>query len=220
MNDNYLIEKLKSKFIEEGNSAFLKLPELLYEYEEEYRKNFTGKDPNQGWKSVKGKTLEKLIAYIITEQIRDLGLQIYDGRKLSRNIKNSDAVFNEIKRQISIDFGKFGMHLPDADLIVYDPKKNKVKAIISIKASLRERIAQAAYWKLKLVHNVHTEKIKFFLATIDSDNDFSPKREKNITKSRAVAESELDCVFVLNENFKDTRAKVKSLIEIKKNLGG
>jgi type II restriction enzyme len=42
------------------------------------------------------------------------------------------------------------MHLPDVDLIIFDPSDGDVFALVSIKLTLRERIAQTGYWKLKL----------------------------------------------------------------------
>ena len=79
-------------------------------------------------------------------------------------------------------------------------------AIVSCKTSLRERIAQACYWKLKLLSNDTTKNVKVFLTTTDNDNDFvlQENREKSFggrSRNRIIAEYELDGVYILRDDF-------------------
>lgn len=57
-----------------------------------------------------------------------------------------------------VDYGKFGMHLPDADVIIFNPEECKALAVISSKSTLRERVAQTGYWFLKLKSSRLTKK--------------------------------------------------------------
>ena len=96
----------------------------------------------------KGKNFERLIQYIITDEIEALGLKVVNGNTLERT-KNLSMQLSRVKRNVLVDYGEFGCHLPDVDIIVYYPDTCKVLAVISSKVTLRERIAQTGYWKLK-----------------------------------------------------------------------
>lgn len=75
-------------------------------------------------------------------------------------IKNDEVVM----RKLAIKYGEY-LLLPDTDIAIVnhvfeEPWKSKILAIIPCKTSLRERIAQACYWKLKLVSSDVTRNIK------------------------------------------------------------
>ncbi len=100
--------------------------------------------------------------------------------------------------------------LPDVDsaiawLDLKEPWNSEVLAIVSCKTSLRERIAQACYWKLKLLSSDITRSIQVFLATTDNDDDFIIRegrgRFEGKHRNRVIAEYELDGVYILRENF-------------------
>lgn len=131
-------------------------------------------DTEQSWRSFKGKNLEKLIQYIIEDEVKSLGLGVVNGNKLDREI-NDDEVLAIVKRNLIVDFGEFGSHLPDADIVIYNPKTCKVIAIISSKVTLRERVAETGYWKLKLNSSKVTKHIKVFFATLDEDEVFQQR---------------------------------------------
>lgn len=92
-------------------------------------------------------------------------------------LKENEIKKNDIlSRKLAIRYGDF-LLLPDTDLAIVDynfedPWNSKILAIVSCKTSLRERIAQACYWKLKLLSSNTTKHIKVFLASSDHDNDF------------------------------------------------
>jgi type II restriction enzyme len=56
---------------------------------------------------------------------------------------------DRVKRNLLIDYGEFGMHLPDVDIIIFDPSDSYILAVVSVKVTMRERIAQTGYWKVK-----------------------------------------------------------------------
>jgi type II restriction enzyme len=68
------------------------------------------------------------------------------------------------------------MHLPDVDMIILDPSDGYVLAVISIKVTLRERIAQTGYWKLKLSAASVTKDIKVYFITPDENGTLTIKK--------------------------------------------
>lgn len=122
-------------------------------------------------------------------------------------IKGNDI----ISRKLAVRYGEEHFLLPDTDMAIIDydftePWKSKILAIVSCKTSLRERIAQACYWKLKLLASETTKNTNVFLATTDNDQDFSiiSKKDRYAGKhrNRVIAEYELDGVYVLRRDFK------------------
>lgn len=192
-----IYNKKKKKFPDE---AYKHVSEIFQAIKENYTKDATSRgivDTEQSWKSFKGHNLEKLIQVIIEDEISSLGLSVISGNKLERRL-TSDETISYVKRNLLIDFGEFGLHLPDADIVIYNPKNFKVLAIISVKVTLRERIAQTGYWKLKLNSQKITKHIKVFFATLDEDEVLSEK--KPCKKSRAVCEIDTDGCYVLTTN--------------------
>lgn len=157
----------------------------------------------------KGKNLEKLIEYIIKDEVKKLNLEIINGNILERTTTaNLPEKLNKVKRNLLIDYGEFGAHLPDVDIILFEPNTSKVIAVISCKVTLRERIAQTGYWKIKLASDEVTEHIKVFFVTPDEDGTLT--KLKPIKKARAIVETDLDGSYVLTEATIEESVKVKT----------
>lgn len=167
------------------------------------------KDPEQSWKSFKGNLLEELIMSYIAEEIGRMGLGIKKGRYFEAGDSKLDECLSLVKRKLAVDFGKFGLHLPDVDLVIYDPKDCKPLAIISSKTTLRERIAQTAYWSIKLKQSNVTKNIKVLFVTLDEDKDL--KFKKPPRKGRAIAEMDIDCTYVITNDKIEESDKVKKI---------
>ncbi|MBW2333470.1 MAG: DNA modification methylase [Deltaproteobacteria bacterium] len=163
-------------------------------------------DHEQSWRAFKGKNLEKLVQFIITEEVEELGLKVVNGNRLERS-RNLSIRLSQVKRNLAIDYGEFGLHLPDVDIIIYHPQTYKVLAVISSKVTLRERIAQSGYWKLKLVQDEATKHIKVYFITPDEDGTLTYKRPTK--KGRAIVEVDLDGSYVLTEEKIEESNKVK-----------
>ncbi|MCW4047583.1 MAG: BsaWI family type II restriction enzyme [Candidatus Bathyarchaeota archaeon] len=125
-------------------------------------------------------------------------------------LNESELNGNEIlTRKLAIRYGDY-LLAPDTDMAIADydfsdPWKSEVIAIISCKTSLRERIAQACYWKLKLLSSDVTKNVRVFLATTDNDNDFllcEKGQYGGKSRNRIIAEYELDGIYILRGNFK------------------
>lgn len=208
-------EDLKKLYLKKhkkfGPDTYKHISELLKEAKEihlkDWEKNPTKNgDHEQSWRAFKGKNMEKLIQYIITEEIEGLGLKVINGNKLERST-NLSMELSQVKRNLAIDYGNFGLHLPDVDIVIYDPESYKVLVVISSKVTLRERIAQTGYWKLKLLQDEATKHIKVYFVTPDEDGTLIHK--KPAKKGRAIVEVDLDGSYVLTEEKIEESEKVK-----------
>ncbi len=106
-----------------------------------------------------------------------------------------------------VDYGEFGAHLPDVDLIIFDPRTSKVVAVLSSKVTLRERVAQTGYWKIKLASDQATKHIKVYFVTPDEDGTLTIKSPTK--KGRAIVEIDTDGGYVLSETNIEESEKVK-----------
>ena len=200
-----IYDKKKKKY---GEEAYRHISNVLKEAKEQHGKDFTGNDHEQSWRAFKGKNLEKLIEYIITDQVHALNLQVVNGNSLERtNGSNLSKELSLVKRNLTVDYGEFGLHLPDVDLIIYDIKTSKVVAVLSSKVTLRERIAQTGYWKIKLASDKATKHIKVYFVTPDEDGTLTVK--KPTKKGRAIVEVDTDGSYVLSETNIEESDKVK-----------
>ena len=211
-------EEKKRQF---GADAHKHISNLLKEAKEVHKKDFlrsaTAKraisesrqpDHEQSWRAFKGKNLEKLIVHIIRKEVESLGLKIIEGNALERtNSANLSKELSMVKRNLLVDYGEFGSHLPDIDIIIYNLKDSKVIAAISSKVTLRERIAQTGYWKIKLASDKVTEHIKVYFVTPDEDGTLTIK--KPAKKGRAIVEVDTDGSYVLSETNIEESDKVK-----------
>ena len=205
-----MYEDKKKKF---SLNAYKHVSELLAEAKELHRRNFVENPSPQGdfeqsWKPVKGNMLEKLITHILEDEVAGLGLRIVRGKTLDKGkSQNLSKELSLVKRNLLVDYGEFGSHLPDVDMIIYNPKTLKVLAVISSKSSLRERIAQTAYWKLKLYGDRATEHIKVYFLTPDEDGTLTIKTPAN--KDRAMVEVDTDGSYVMSERQIEESSTVK-----------
>ncbi len=203
-----LIKIYETKKEKYNTQAYRHISNVLKEAKEQHKKDFTGTDHEQSWRAFKGKNLEKLIEYIITDEVQDLGLEIINGNTLERtNESNLPKDMGRVKRNLLIDYGQFGYHLPDVDIIIYEPKTKKIIAVLSSKVTLRERIAQTGYWKIKLQNQDLTKHIKVYFVTPDEDGTLTIKDPAK--KGRAIVEIDTDGSYVLSETDIKESDKVK-----------
>jgi type II restriction enzyme len=75
---------------------------------------------------------------MVKTEVESLGLKIVNGNKLERTKpKNLSRELSQVKRNLVVDFGEYGLHLPDVDIVIYKPKTMKILAVISSKVTLR-----------------------------------------------------------------------------------
>ena len=210
MNFDDLKDMYNARQLVGGVETYRTVSQLLQDAKERHKRDFLREKPNgdheQSWRAFKGKNFERLIQHIITESIEALGMKVINGNQLERS-KNLSLELSRVKRNLAIDYGEFGLHLPDVDIVVYNPKNSQVIAVISSKVTLRERIAQTGYWKLKLLESETTKHIKVYFITPDEDgtltDTYLPK------KGRAIVEIDLDGTYVLTEANLEESNRVK-----------
>lgn len=195
------------------DKAWSTIRNLKEKYIETCQRLHPDKDAEQSWHVFIGNSFQNLVYAILNGYFTNLKKR----DKTFRNfqvLKESELKQNDIiVRKLAIRYGDH-LLLPDTDMVVVnhtieDPWKSDVLAIVSCKTSLRERIAQACYWKLKLLSNDTTKNVKVFLTTTDNDDDFvlQETRKNSFTGkslNRIIAEYELDGVYILRDDFMKT----------------
>ena len=200
-----------------GSSAYAHVSALLKEAKSVHKRQFTGRDHEQSWRAWKGKNLEKLIRYIIEQEVENIGLSIVEGNTLSRSkAERLSRKLGQVKRNLLVDYGEYGAHLLDVDIVLYSPLDCCVVALLSVKVTLRERIAQTAYWKLKLYADKLTRHIKLYLITLDEDGTLQQARPAK--KGRAIVETDTDGSYVLCDKGLEWSDKVKSFADFLKDI--
>lgn len=192
------IVKLYDEYVEQyGDLAYRYISEIFERVKEIHQSHFEGVDHGQSWRSFKGRNVEKLVEYILMSQVEEFGLKVMSGNFLERVDDNSSNLISSIKQQLLISYGEFGKHFPDADLVLYDPENYEVFAIVSIKATLHERIAQTGYWSQKLHGQTSSAHIRVFFVSLDEDGTLTSVYP--LKKGRAIVEAETDKTYVMSK---------------------
>lgn len=208
MNIKDLIRIYDKKRERYGAEAYRHISNVLREAKQQHAHQFQGVDHEQSWRAFKGKNLEKLIEYVIIDEVRELGLEVVNGNTLERTSStNLPKGLSKVKRNLLVDYGEFGCYLPDVDLIIYRPATSEIVAVLSSKVTLRERIAQTGYWKIKLASDEATRHIKVYFVTLDEDGTLRVRRPAK--KGRAIVEIDTDGSYVLGEVDVEESDKVK-----------
>lgn len=194
------------------------IQKLKDEYIEVLGKLHPDKDWEQSWHKYIGDKFQKVIysiikGYLVKLKAQDKSFRNFEVLQESE-IKKNEIIF----RKLAVKYGEY-LLLPDTDMAIVkyadlEPWKSEVIAIISCKTSLRERIAQACYWKLKLLSSNVTKNVRVFLATTDNDEDFFLNKNRRESfngrsRDRIIAEYELDGVYILRESFKEEWESMK-----------
>lgn len=163
---------------------------------------------------------------MIREEAEAAGLKCATGDEIVANI--NDPHLGSVYRQVMVRYGDYAL-MPDVDLVIYKAKGCRVVGVVSCKTTLRERIAQTAYWKLKFKADPNTAHIKVFFITPDEDGNLvnplplagqvSPRAG---FKNRILVEYELDGTYVLRQVAESDKVKTfdKFLDDLKKLFGG
>ncbi|MEM3404244.1 MAG: BsaWI family type II restriction enzyme [Nitrososphaeria archaeon] len=147
----------------------------------EHYKNPRSRD--QAWKNYKG-ILYEYAVFKLLKQIIDKDKEL--NQKIS--LSTGEQLTPSIKEQIVIK--NWNEILPDVDILIIDKNKNIVKAIISCKTSLRERLTETAFWRRELEKHKRTKGIKIIFITTDKDN------ELKINTNRYILLHVIDYTFI------------------------
>ena len=184
-------------------------PEKAWDYIRGLQEKYLNVYSQPSWNAYIGNRFQEIIHAILQGYIKKL-------REENSELKGLEVLtVSEVKaqpiimRKLSVQYGDFCL-LPDVDsaIVWFDleqPWESEIMAIASCKTSLRERIAQACYWKLKLDSSDIQKGIRVFLATADHDDDFSLKDKRGRldgkSRDRIISEHELDGIYILKEDF-------------------
>lgn len=197
---------------EGGRPAYEDISAILHVAQERHRAAWERRtggrgDHGQSWRAWKGKNFESLVREIVCDNVRSLnsaysaGIDIATDTMLNRT--QLDATLSRVKRNLAIDYGEHGLHLPDADVVLYKPATAQVVCIVSCKVTMRERIAQTAYWKLKLNGNPVTRHIQVSFVTPDEDEDLRTRPDPP-KKGYAIVNTDVDVAYLLCASFEET----------------
>lgn len=176
------------------------IKDIFDEIKEKYKrdKRREGKDANQSWNSWSGKALQELIKFIVEDFISSLKFPIGITNDSSLRNKKLPVELDRVRRNIEIFYDSHSI-IPDADIIIYDKHGYRIIAVLSCKASLRERVAQSAYWKLKFQYNDTTKDILYYLLSTDNDGDFVSIGD-DISRDRVIVEyGEIDKAYIFRD---------------------
>lgn len=206
MNDTKQLIHGIIREIREGRIEILEAWEKIAGLKKPYVKQYS----QQSWNTFIGNRFQEAVHFNLKNRLARLKRgrpQIKDFDIFTESQLKGNSI---LKRKLSVEYGEY-LLLPDTDMaIVYydfeDPWKSHVLAIVSCKTSLRERIAQACYWKLKLLSSDVTKDTRVVLATTDNDEDFfiidKSDRFAGKHRNRVIAEHELDGIYILRRDFK------------------
>ena len=164
----------------------------------------------QSWNSFIGHRFQGVVHAILKGYVKKLSDESRDFSGLEVLTAEEAKRDEIIMRKLAVKYGDF-LLLPDVDsaIVWLDAThkwESRILAVISCKTSLRERIAQACYWKLKLLSSDVQRGIRVFLATADHDDDFSigdsGERFNGKSRDRVISEHELDGIYILRQDFR------------------
>ncbi len=190
------------------NEGYNFIGKIFKEVEEKYKieAEERGKNPQQSWNSWSGKALQNLITELVKEHILNCHYQVNLTSDDALRVKKLNTELDQVRRNIEVFYSQYSI-VPDADIIVYSNIDYKVICVFSCKASLRERVAQAAYWKIKLTQSNGTKNIFYYLVSTDKDKDFVIKNGKISRNRIIVEEGELDGAYILREIHESSMVK-------------
>lgn len=185
-------------------------PEIGWSKIQALKESYFAQYNSQSWNSFVGNKFQQMIITLILKFITELKAS-GDGFTNLRIFTESEIKDNDIlSRKVAVKYGEF-LLLPDTDAVIVwmdnaNQWNSEILAVVSCKTSLRERIAQSCYWKLKFLSSDVTKGIKVLLTTSDNDDDFivkpGPRRYNDLSRNRVIAEHELDGIYVLGKEFK------------------
>jgi len=205
---------IKAEFnrLKKKHTGYNFIGKLFKDVEQQYKQECITRGiehSQQSWNAWSGKNLQKLITELVQEHISNSQFPVAQTSDDELKSKNLNEELDLVKRNITVFYSHYSL-LPDADIIVYSKRKKdkcKIICVFSAKASLRERVAQSAYWKIKLTQAIGTKHILYYLISTDYDRDFDfknglPQRDRII-----VEEGELDGAYIFRDVTESLRVK-------------
>jgi len=138
---------------------------------EKYYSNQRSRD--QAWKTCKGSLYE----YAVFRYIQNIIENNISLKNKITVIMGDEALLSH-KDQIVIR--NWSEIFPDVDILIIEKETNLVRAILSCKTSLRERLTETAFWKRELEKTRDMSNIKLVFITTDRDNELRTETNRYI----------------------------------------
>ena len=180
--------------------------EVQPEYEQRWRAaNPRRRDARAAWRNWRGRAFKDLIKEHIHEELLaankriNLSLAIASDADLSAAKKDDDLA--EIRQAVEIDYGDYGRHLANFDLVVFDDRTGRLESVIFCKTTMRERLPIAIYAAQKIRQQTGLAHLPSIFVTLDEDEDLrSPSKKKNY----AIVSTEFRFTYLLSPMFQET----------------
>jgi len=172
-----LLQSYERVLSENYNGNLLKaLQEFDYLAEKKIREELSNhcrkpRSRDQAWRTCKGSLYE----YAVFKYIRSV-IESDEVLREKIGVIKGDEGLKDYKSQVSIK--NWSEIYPDIDLIVVEKKNNRVLCVISCKTSLRERLAETAFWKRELEKK--GKNIKYVFVTTDKDHELQTETNRYI----------------------------------------
>ena len=171
----------------------------------------TGGDSEHGqsWRSWKGKNYQLLIEEIVRSTAARLNEQLEQplaviGTAGLRRTDDDDPLA-VLRDGLQIDYGVYGRQHPNLDILVYRPQTFELVCGVFTKTSLRERVAAAAYWRIKCAAQPIARQAKFVLVTNDEDAVLRTPRAKQ-RMAYSIVGGEFDATYIPSQALVETPA--------------
>lgn len=128
---------------------------------------------DQAWRSCKGNLYEYAVYKYLLHLVNN-NKTLINKIDVVRETENLPNIKEQIKIKNWVDI------FPDVDIFLLDKETNKIKAILSCKTSLRERLTETAFWKRELEKANKGDSIKLFFITTDKDNELKIETNRYI----------------------------------------
>lgn len=133
----------------------------------------TSRSRDQAWKTCKGAIYE----YAVYKYLQNLLDSNKDLKRRFDVVMGEEAILS-YREQVAIK--NWADIYPDADILMIDRENKLVKAIISCKTSLRERLTETAFWKRELEKTKDDKTPKIIFITTDKDNELKVETNRYI----------------------------------------
>lgn len=150
----------------EGNTPTQAWAQLKEEYVAQLRREKSGKDPEQSWKSASGKAFEEIVSQEFTAQVAGLGsLKVVRWKDVPNTLKDPLSERLWVRGEIQSVTAE-----SNVDFVAYevgdDGIPKRIISVYSCKVSLRERFQQDLFWAERL----RGRGIRFCFITLDNDD--------------------------------------------------
>lgn len=176
----------------------------------------------QSLRSLTGKNLEEVVAYVLNRILNSKDIFAIKGNKkhlhdFFKDEEKVEDILNAIKIPIDRKLNQMqSEELPDADLLVFYWKENtfQLLAIISCKRSFHSRHVMVTFWSLVFKESHQNSQTKYVVVTEDNDQYHKDEKRRRTelgksheqsTATRRILEGFTDKVYIIKPYQSETK---------------